>query len=168
MQSLSRRLRGRLRAKGCDPRLGRDPDHGNTQMSHRFELRVYYEDTDLAGIVYYANYLKFVERARTEWVRDLGVDQGRLKSEAGIVFAVRRVEADYLSPARFDDVLVVETRAETLTPARVVLRQDVWRGTERLFSSLVTVVCLGDAGRPVRIPAELRQRMAAGGEMARG
>ena len=62
-------------------------------MSHCFEIRVYYEDTDLAGIVYYANYLKFIERARTEWVRGLGVDQSRLKTEEGIVFAVRRVEA---------------------------------------------------------------------------
>ena len=69
--------------------------------------RVYYEDTDLAGIVYYANYLKFIERARTEWVRGLGVDQVALRAEHGIVFAVRRVEADYLRPARFDDELVV-------------------------------------------------------------
>ena len=74
-------------------------------MTHRFPVRVYYEDTDLAGIVYYANYLKFIERARTEWVRSLGIDQTRLKAEAGIVFAVRRVEADYLAPARFDDLL---------------------------------------------------------------
>jgi YbgC/YbaW family acyl-CoA thioester hydrolase len=76
---------------------------------HRLTLRVYYEDTDLAGIVYYANYLRFIERARTEWVRELGIDQGRLKAEAGIVFAVRRVEVDYIAPARFDDVLEVET-----------------------------------------------------------
>ena len=68
-------------------------------MTHEFTLRVYYEDTDLAGIVYYANYLKFIERGRSEWVRTLGVDQGALRAEAGIVFAVRRVEADYLRPA---------------------------------------------------------------------
>ena len=74
-------------------------------MTHQFTLRVYYEDTDLAGIVYYANYLKFIERARTEWVRGLGVDQGRLRAEDGVVFAVRRVEADYLRPAKFDDEL---------------------------------------------------------------
>ena len=70
---------------------------------HQFSLRVYYEDTDLAGIVYYANYLKFIERGRSEWVRSLGVDQVALKAEHGIVFAVRRVEADYLKPAKFDD-----------------------------------------------------------------
>ena len=70
-------------------------------MAHEITLRVYYEDTDLAGIVYYANYLKFIERGRSEWVRTLGVDQGALRAEAGIVFAVRRVEADYLKPAQF-------------------------------------------------------------------
>ena len=69
-------------------------------MTHSFPIRVYYEDTDLAGIVYYANYLKFIERGRTEWIRSLGVDQGRLKREEGIVFAVRRVEADYLEALR--------------------------------------------------------------------
>ena len=68
-------------------------------MTHRFPIRVYYEDTDMAGIVYYANYLKFIERARSEWVRELGIDQVQMKAE-GVVFAVRRVEADYLAPAR--------------------------------------------------------------------
>ncbi|MCV6597050.1 MAG: YbgC/FadM family acyl-CoA thioesterase, partial [Mangrovicoccus sp.] len=70
---------------------------------HRFALRVYYEDTDLAGIVYYANYLRYIERARSEFVRSLGLDQVQLKAQTGVVFAVRRVEADYLTPARFDD-----------------------------------------------------------------
>ena len=82
-------------------------------MTHRLPVHVYYEDTDLAGIVYYANYLKYIERGRTEWVRVLGIDQTRLRAEAGIVFAVRRVEADYLYPARFDDALEV-----TKYPAR--------------------------------------------------
>ena len=90
-------------------------------MTHRFACRVYYEDTDLAGIVYYANYLKFIERARSEWVRDLGVDQIDLRARQGLVFAVRRIEADYLSPARFDDVLQVETRLAGLTGARIIL-----------------------------------------------
>ena len=94
-------------------------------MSHRFELRVYYEDTDLAGIVYYANYLKFIERARSEYVREMGVDQVAMKEEDGVVFAVRKVEADYLSPAKFDDALVVETTTEAMTGARIVFRQDV-------------------------------------------
>jgi acyl-CoA thioester hydrolase len=131
-------------------------------VTHRWEVRVYYEDTDLAGIVYYANYFKYIERARTEWVRSLGIDQGRLKAEEGIVFAVRRVEAEYLAPARFDDVLVVETRLRERTGARIVLEQDVRRGDARLFAGVVVLVALGAEGRPARIPAELRARMDAG------
>lgn len=126
-------------------------------MTHRFPVRVYYEDTDLAGIVYYANYLKFIERARTEWVAGLGVDQAALKAETGIVFAVRRVEADYLAPARFADDLMVETRLTAITPARIVLEQDVMRGQTRLFAAVVTLVALHDTGRPARIPAVLRE-----------
>ena len=128
-------------------------------MSHRFTLRVYYEDTDLAGIVYYANYLKFIERARTEWVRGLGLDQGRLRAEAGIVFAVRRVEADYLRPAKFDDELLVETQAVAVTGARIMLEQDILRGGERLFAAVVTLVCLTDDGHPARLPVQVRQAL---------
>ncbi len=125
-------------------------------MTHRFETHVYYEDTDLAGIVYYANYLKFIERARTEYVRDLGVDQTRLKVEAGIVFAVRRVEADYLIPAVFDDDLVVETAPVEVTGARIVLDQVVVRGDQTLFKARVTLAALSDTGRPARMPAKIR------------
>jgi acyl-CoA thioester hydrolase len=123
---------------------------------HRFALRVYYEDTDLAGIVYYANYLKFIERARSEWVRGLGVDQVRLKAESGIVFAVRRVEADYLAPARFDDVLEVRTTLQAAGGARIDLLQEVWRDEVRLFSAVVRLVALAADGRPARLPAALR------------
>lgn len=126
-------------------------------MTHRFALRVYYEDTDLAGIVYYANYLKFIERARTEWVRGLGVDQARLRAEEGVVFAVRRVEADYLRPAKFDDELVVETRQIAATGARIVLEQDITRLGEKLFVAQVTLVCLTEDGHPARLPLALRQ-----------
>ncbi len=127
---------------------------------HRFATRVYYEDTDLAGIVYYANYLKFIERARTEWVASLGIDQMALRAAEGIVFAVRRVEADFLRPARFGDDLVVETILQGLTGARLVLDQVVLRGGERLFVSTVTLVCLTDAGHAARVPAALRARLA--------
>ncbi len=128
-------------------------------MSHVFALRVYYEDTDLAGIVYYANYLKFIERARTEWVRGLGVDQGRLRAEAGLVFAVRRIEADYLRPAKFDDELRVETVVIAVTGARIVLEQEIFRGLEKLFAAQVVLVCLSEAGHPARLPAEMRLRL---------
>jgi len=128
---------------------------------HRFACRVYYEDTDLAGIVYYANYLKFIERARSEWVRALGLDQGRLRAEAGVVFAVRRLVADYLRPARFDDLLTVETRPLAARPARLVLAQEVLRGAERLFAAEVTLVALTAQGTPARLPAALRAAAGA-------
>lgn len=121
---------------------------------HRLTVRVYYEDTDLAGIVYYANYLKFIERGRSEWLRALGVDQAALK-EAGRVFAVRRIEADYLRPARFDDLLTVETMLAQATAARIVMDQAVRRGEAVLFTARVTLACLDAAGRPVRLPASL-------------
>lgn len=127
-------------------------------MTHRFDLRVYYEDTDLAGIVYYANYLRFIERARTEWVRGLGIDQVRLREQEDIVFAVRRVEADYLRPAVFDDLLTVETALVSMTGARIVLSQGVLRGEARLFAARVTLVALTGSGRPARLPPALRAR----------
>lgn len=129
-------------------------------IPHQFRTRVYYEDTDLAGIVYYANYLKFIERARTEWVASLGVDQMALRAATGIVFAVRRVEADYLRPAKFGDDLVVETVLQGLGGARIVLEQVVLRGGERLFAAVVTLVCLGEDGHAARLPAEVRARLS--------
>lgn len=129
-------------------------------MTHRLNLRVYYEDTDLAGIVYHANYFKFTERARSEWVRELGIDQVRLKQDSGLVFAVRRMEAEYLAPARFDDKLTVETDPQAVTGARAVLRQDIWRGQARLFTSTVTLAMLAGSGAPARIPESIRRAMA--------
>jgi len=127
-------------------------------MSHRFDLRVYYEDTDLAGIVYYANYLRFIERARSEWVRALGVDQKAMKAQ-GVVFAVRRLEADYLSPARFDDVVTVETDVVQITGARIVLHQRVVRDATPLFDAQVMLVALTDQGAAARLPAKFRQAL---------
>ncbi|MGR3484021.1 MAG: tol-pal system-associated acyl-CoA thioesterase [Paracoccaceae bacterium] len=125
---------------------------------HVWPIRVYYEDTDLAGLVYYANYLRFIERARSEWVRGLGIDQVALKA-AGIVFAVRRVEADYLSPARYDDLLEVTTALVQATAARMVVDQAVTRDGTVLFTARVTIVALDGAGRPTRLPADLRARL---------
>ncbi len=126
------------------------------QSPHTFPLRVYYEDTDLAGIVYYANYLKFIERARSEWVRGLGIDQALLRAQQGVVFAVRRVEADYLRPAVFDDVLSVQTTLADHSGARLVLDQAVLRGGQTLFTARVTLVCLTTAGTATRFPSALR------------
>lgn len=129
---------------------------------YRFQTRVYYEDTDLAGIVYYANYLKFIERARSEWLRAIGVDQSALKHE-GLVFAVRRVEADYLSPARFDDLLTVESSVHAISPVRIVMDQRVSRADKALFLARVTVVCLRESGRPTRLPAGMVGRFQGPG-----
>lgn len=131
-------------------------------MSHRFDIRVYYEDTDLAGIVYYANYLKFIERGRSEWLRERGISQGRLKAEQGVVFAVRRVLADYLAPARFDDLLQVVTVPLKVSGARIVLDQRVMRGDLLLFQAEVTLVCLAANATAARVPGDIRAALAAG------
>lgn len=127
-------------------------------MIHSFPVRVYYEDTDMAGIVYHANYLRYIERARSAWVRDLGIDQNSMR-DGGVVFVVRRIEADYLSTARFEDELVVETTTRSVTPARLVMAQEVKRDGKLIFSALVTAVCMGRNGQPVRLPAEIRALM---------
>lgn len=125
-------------------------------MAYTLPIRVYYEDTDMAGIVYYANYLRFIERGRSEWVREIGLDQNRMKAD-GVVFAVRRIEADYLGAARLDDELVVETEVSSVSAARLVMDQRVTRGQDVLFQAVVTVVCMNEAGQPVRLPAEVRK-----------
>ncbi|SFR16432.1 tol-pal system-associated acyl-CoA thioesterase [Poseidonocella sedimentorum] len=126
---------------------------------HRFPIRVYYEDTDMAGIVYYANYLRYIERARSDWVRGLGIDQMALRDEEGLVFAVRRIEADYLKSAHFDEELVVETTLARLTPARLVMHQKILRDGEALFEAEVVVVCMSTEGQPARLPANIRQQL---------
>ena len=129
-------------------------------MTHTWPIRVYYEDTDLAGIVYYANYLRFIERARSEMVRAAGIDQVEMKT-CGLVFAVRRVEADYLSPARYDDELRIETRIDRIKGASFDMPQDVFRGDTLLFRARVGVVVLNADGRATRIPADIRAKIQA-------
>ncbi|WP_111733275.1 tol-pal system-associated acyl-CoA thioesterase [Roseovarius amoyensis] len=124
-------------------------------MTHRFAVRVYYEDTDMGGIVYYANFLKFIERARSDMVAGLGLDQNEMLDE-GVAFAVRRIEADYLRPARFADELEVSTQIVSATGARLVLDQRVLRGDETLFAAQVTIAAISAGGRPVRLPDALR------------
>jgi acyl-CoA thioester hydrolase len=128
-------------------------------MRHEFPVRVYYEDTDMAGIVYYANYLKFVERARSTMVREAGMDQGAMKVEQGLVFAVRHVDATYFRAAKLDDELVVVTALSQLSGARLLFAQDVMRGDEMVFSSKITVICMNAAGKPVRLAAEIRAKL---------
>ncbi len=124
---------------------------------HRLPVRVYYEDTDLAGVVYYANYLRFIERGRSEFLRAAGIDQAALKRDEGAAFVVRRLTADYLAPARFDDLLEVTTGIAALRGASVEMAQQVRRGGDVLFSARVTVACIGADGRPRRLPEPLRR-----------
>jgi acyl-CoA thioester hydrolase len=126
----------------------------DASMAHHFTCRVYYEDTDLAGVVYYANYLKFIERARSEYVRSKGLDQSALRA-SGLVFVVTRIEADYLKPARFEDELTVLTAPVNASRVRLVLSQDVLRGDTTLFRAKITLAAMSLEGRPLRLPAVL-------------
>lgn len=128
-------------------------------MAYHFNLRVYYEDTDLGGFVYYANYLKFIERGRSEWVRGCGVDQTQLKVTRGILFVVRHLEAEYLAPAYFEDALVVQTELLAVTGSRIVVSQRVLRDDVVLFSAKVTLVCVA-GGRAVRVPGDVAALLA--------
>ncbi|SIS81687.1 acyl-CoA thioester hydrolase [Roseivivax lentus] len=128
-------------------------------MSHTFTVRVYYEDTDMAGIVYYANYLRYIERARSDWVRDLGIDQNAMRENDGVVFVVRRVEADYIAPAKFDDQLEVRTVTRSVSGVKLAMGQEVWRDDTLLFRAEVLVVCVNAAGQPARLPANIRQKL---------
>lgn len=124
-------------------------------------VRVYWEDTDAGGVVYYANYLRFMERARSEWLRSLGFEQDRLRDEDGVVFVVRRVEIDYLAPARFNDLLEVSVGRVAAARASLAVEQEIVAGPTRLAWASVTLACV-DAGRfkPVRIPAAILQQLA--------
>lgn len=125
-------------------------------------LRVYYEDTDAGGVVYYANYWKFCERGRTEWLRALGFDQQALLEETGLAFVVRKVSADYLRPARLDDTLTVLTSVAAARRASLDFVQHIDRGSERLFTASVSIACLDiRRGRPAAIPEHIRQSIAA-------
>ena len=119
-------------------------------------VRVYYEDTDAGAVVYYANYPKFCERARTEWLRTLGVSQQALIDEQGLAFVVRSVQADYLASARLDDALEVVTRVAMLRRASILFEQQVMRGQELLFTTRVLLASIDlHRQKPVAIPASL-------------
>lgn len=130
--------------------------------THRHVCRVYYEDTDLQGIVYYANYFRFIERGRTEALTRLGIDQIALLGEHGVMFVVRRVEADYISPARFGDDLDVMTLIGKIGAASLDMAQEIRRGDTLLFRARVSIAVINEAGRPSRMPQDLRQSLASG------
>ena len=127
---------------------------------HCFPVRIYWEDTDAAGIVYYANYLRFLERARSDLVRGAGIDQAALLAGDGVVFPVRRCEIDYLQPARLDDDIQVRTQIKKLGGASMDLAQDIHRGEEALARALVRLACIGPTGRPRRLPSVVRAALS--------
>ena len=132
----------------------------DAEPEFHFPVRVYYEDTDAAGVVYYANYLRFLERARSEWLSTRGFEVAALERGHGIAFVVRRVEVDYLRPARLGDRLDVTFAIVEGRRSRLVARQRILRGAETLVDARVTVVCLDQASwKPVRIPTELLPHM---------
>lgn len=128
-------------------------------MTHKISFRVYYEDTDAGGVVYYANYLKFAERARTELLRSLDVNQSSLASEEGIFFVVRHAELDLKKPAKLDDLLEIETSIEQISGASITMLQKISNAKELLSQVTVKIVSVNKNFKPCKIPYFIKERM---------
>ncbi|HVJ32732.1 MAG TPA: tol-pal system-associated acyl-CoA thioesterase [Terriglobia bacterium] len=126
---------------------------------HRHSLRVYIEDTDSGGIVYYANYLRYAERGRTEMLRSVGISHAEMIAADHLVLAVRRCEVDYLLPAKLDDALVVESQVTKIGGASLTLAQRICRDGVELVTLVVIIVCINAAGRATRLPDRMRQAL---------
>ena len=128
---------------------------------HYLPVRIYYEDTDFSGIVYHANYLRFAERGRSDFLRLAGVHHTDLFSGAvPLAFAIHRMEIDFLKPARIDDLLEVRTVYRRASGARIEAQQSIWRGAEELWRAQVYAACLDQEGRPRRLPETVRAALA--------
>lgn len=127
--------------------------------NHSMNIRVYYEDTDLGGIVYYANYLRFIERSRSEWLRDLGIDQIKMRNERDTVFVVTKLKVDYLLPAYFDDMLTVDTKIQIVSPVRAYFYQNIFRQEDVIFKAEVCVTCTSTSGKVQRLPEKIKLLM---------
>lgn len=131
-------------------------------MANPFSIlvRIYYEDTDVGGVVYYANYLRFIERARTEWLRGAGFELADIQRDLQAVFVVRRVEADYHAPAVLGNLVTVSAEPTEVGASRLIIAQRITRGDELLFSATVTLAFIAsDLSGPIRMPAAMRQAM---------
>ena len=125
-----------------------------------WNARVYFEDTDSGGVVYHANYLKFMERARTEWLRSLGLNQIKLKQEDKVIFVVRKIDIQYKIPARFNDELLIQTDCVKTTDYSIMLEQNILRDKQTITEGNVEIVCINsDLFKPVRIPKMTKQLM---------
>lgn len=132
------------------------------ELCNPFTLRVYWEDTDAGGVVFYANYLKFFERARTEWLRSLGVEQSVLQAQTGAIFVVADVQLRYLASARLDDLIQVTVKVVAQRQASMQLEQQAWRGDTLLAQGLIRVGCVDAATlRPRRMPEQVLMALAA-------
>lgn len=140
-------------AHGLDGRIGEDG-------VHRLPIRVYYEDTDAGGIVYHANYLRFMERGRTAMLRLMGLTHSELAARAGVSFAVRRMRIEFVAPARLEEALEVATRIDNIGGASFAVAQSVRRDDREVASAEVKLALLGPDGRAVRFPAILREVLA--------
>ncbi|HEX7937159.1 MAG TPA: tol-pal system-associated acyl-CoA thioesterase [Paraburkholderia sp.] len=150
-------------------RMNMTTSQPGAEIGHTWAIRVYYEDTDAGGIVFYANYLKFFERARTEWLRACGIDQNRLADETGAIFIVRSTAIDYRAPARLDDVVKVVSRIERLGKASVDFAQEAWRDGTLLATGSIRVGCVErTALRPLAIPPPVLAALRLGPGLSDG
>lgn len=132
------------------------------ELCNPFTLRVYWEDTDAGGVVFYANYLKFFERARTEWLRSLGIEQSILQAQTGAIFVVAEVQLRYLAAARLDDLIHVTVKVVAQRQASMQLEQQAWRGDTLLAQGLIRVGCVQAASlRPRRMPGQVLAALGA-------
>ena len=129
---------------------------------HYFPLRVYYEDTDIGGVVYYANYFKFMERARSEMLRVLGIDQAKMldyNNSDDVSFVVRHAEVEFKAPARFDDSLTVTTEILKVGGASIVMKQNILKADEKLVECIIKAAVIGEAGKTKRMPKSILSKL---------
>ena len=123
-------------------------------------IRIYFEDTDSGGVVYHSNYLKVMERARTEWLRSIGIDQRHLKQDSHIMFVVHRIDIQFKLPARFNDDLIVKSELKDIGSSKIEFRQMIYRNDEMLIDASVDIACIdSEKFKPVRIPPTIKQTM---------
>ncbi len=128
-------------------------------MPKEFLNRVYHEDTDFLGVVYYANYFRFIERARSEAIREVGISQRKLKTESDLSFVVSKINSQFLKSAIYDDILVTKTSLIHLGAASVILGQKIFREETLIFSSSVTLASINHSGKPIRLPENVRNSL---------
>lgn len=143
-------------------RIAMKPSLQPELFTYSFPVRVYFESTDAGGVVYHSEYLKFMERARTEWLRHLGYDHQALARDHKVIFVVSSIAVDFVKPARLDDNLAVSVRLESVGRVRCVFDQEIRREDEVLVKARVTVACLvNESFKPAEIPAGLKRKMEA-------